>query len=96
LIDFLKKKKREVFQWSKQKQAVIAFEQLKVVITLAPMLVLPNFDGPFEVKTDASESGIGVFISQGKYPIAFLSKKLSPAMQKKSTYTSDFYVTFDG
>jgi len=86
LTDLLKK---EAFQWSEQ--ATIAFEQLKAVITSAPVLALPNFDRPFEVKTDASGSGIGAVLSQDKHPIAFFSKKLSPAIQKQSTYTCELY-----
>ena len=50
------------------------------------MLALPNFDLPSELETDASGSDIGTVSSQVKHPIAYFSKKLSPTMQKKSTY----------
>jgi len=86
LTDLLKK---EAFHWSdKAKQA---FQQLKKAITCQLVLVLPNFELPFEIETDASSIGIGAILKQGKHPIAYFSKKLSPAMQKQSAYTREFY-----
>ena len=57
---------------------------LKNKIQLAPMLVLPDFDKPFLLETDASKEGLGVVLSQkqddGRYQsIAFGSCSLTPA-----------------
>jgi len=65
--------KRETFHWSDKAEA--AFQQLKTVITPQPVLALPNFELPFEIETDASDNGIGVFLTQRKHPIAYFSKK---------------------
>ncbi|WVZ14926.1 hypothetical protein V8G54_012492 [Vigna mungo] len=71
--------------------AYATFEQLKLAITQAPVLAMPDFSKPFVLETDASGVGIGVVLSQEHHPIAFFSKKLSAAMQKQSTYTREFY-----
>ena len=86
LTDLLKKNS---FQWSDS--ASQAFLQLKKAMTSTPMLVIPNFREPFVLETDASGSGIGALLSQSQHPIAYFFKKLSPRMQKQSTYTREFY-----
>lgn len=44
--------KKYGFNWSEK--ANEAFEKLKVALTTAPMLILPNFSLPFMVETDAA------------------------------------------
>jgi hypothetical protein len=68
-----------------------AFEGVKHALTHAPVLVLPDFqaaqkDTPFEVVTDASLTGIGAVLLQGGRPIAFESKKFSPAERNYNTW----------
>jgi len=55
----------------------------------APVLALPDFSKPFILETHASGSGFGVILSQDSHPIAYFSKKLSPAAQKQSTYVRE-------
>ncbi|GAU10375.1 hypothetical protein TSUD_419040, partial [Trifolium subterraneum] len=86
LTDLLKK---EGFRWTTE--ATKAFEQLKVAITTAPVLALPQFSIPFTIETDASGTGIGAVLSQLGHPIAFFSKKMVPRMQKQSAYTREFF-----
>ncbi|WVZ09782.1 hypothetical protein V8G54_014312 [Vigna mungo] len=77
LTDLLKKNS---FHWSEL--ASKAFLQLKQAMTFAPVLAIPNFKEPFILETDAST----------KHAIlAYFSKKLSPRMQKQSTYAREFY-----
>lgn len=86
LTDLLKK---DSFKWGDT--ADKAFEALKLALTTAPVLAIPNFAAPFVLETDASGSSIGVVLSQNKHPIAYFSKKLSLRMQKQSAYAREFY-----
>ncbi|KAF5468711.1 hypothetical protein F2P56_012852 [Juglans regia] len=53
LITMLKK---DSFEWTIEARE--AFEELKQAMTKTPVFVLPNFEKPFEVYTDASNEGI--------------------------------------
>lgn len=81
--------KKDGFLWNSQ--ATEAFKNLKQAMTNAPVLALPDFDQPFILETDASDSGIGAILSQAKHLIAYFSRKLSPRMQKQSTYVRELY-----
>ena len=52
---------------------------LKQKLTSAPVLALPDFERPFDVTTDASIVAVGGELAQGGRPVAFFSKKLTPA-----------------
>ena len=71
-------------------EALTAFNQLKEAMTQAPVLALPDFSKPFIIETDASNSGIGAVLMQGKHPIAYFSKKLGVKSQNLSTYEKEF------
>ena len=55
----------------------------------APVLSLPDFEHQFEIKTDASNFGIGAVLQQRGHPIAFISRKLEPKWQKPSVYEKE-------
>ena len=45
----------------------------------APVLALPDYQQPFDLACDASLVAVGGELSQGGRPVAFYSKKLTPA-----------------
>jgi len=71
----------QVWTWSEKEQA--AFEDLKTMVTTAPMLVSPQESDLFRIEADSSDFATGAVLSQqsttdGKWhPVAFYSKSLS-------------------
>lgn len=75
-------KKNTEFVWGPEQCQ--AFQNLKNLLTEAPILAHPNFEKPFILQTDASGHGIGAVLSQKDennldHPIAFASRSLKPA-----------------
>jgi hypothetical protein len=67
------------FIWTSECQE--AFEKVKHALTNAPVLAPPELGKPFEVVSDASGVGLGAVVLQDGRPVAFESRKLSPAEQ---------------
>lgn len=44
----------------------MAFDKLKLALTSAPILTFPDFNEPFILDTDASDSAIGAVLSQNQ------------------------------
>lgn len=72
-------------------EASQAFAHIKSKLTTAPILVLPNFDLPFELHCDASKLGIGAVLSQQGRPVDYYSEKMAGARARYSTYDVEFY-----
>ena len=82
-------KKGAPFHWGPTQEN--AFNLLKEKLTNAPLLQLPDFGKPFELKCDASRIGIGgVLIQDGKH-VAYFSEKLSGPNLNYSTYDKELY-----
>ena len=81
-------KKNAPFVWGPSQDT--AFNELKNLLTHAPVLALPNFDKPFEIHCDASGNGIGGVLTQEKRPIAYFSEKLSGAQLNYPSMTKSY------
>jgi hypothetical protein len=81
-------KKHSLFIWTREHKA--AFRALKSALCQSPVLALPNFDKPFTIETDDSDSGIGAVLMQDRHPLAFFSKALGPKSHGLSAYEKEF------
>jgi hypothetical protein len=62
------------FNWSSKCNE--AFEQLKVLLTTAPVLAQSDIEKPFDVYCDASSNGLGCVLMQEGRVIAYASRQL--------------------
>jgi len=75
----------QVWTWSGREQ--MAFEDLKMAVTTAPVLMSPQDSEPFRVEADSSDFATGAILSQQStadrkwHPVAFYSKSLSSVEQ---------------
>jgi RNase H-like domain found in reverse transcriptase/Reverse transcriptase (RNA-dependent DNA polymerase)/Integrase zinc binding domain/Chromo (CHRromatin Organisation MOdifier) domain/Integrase core domain/Aspartyl protease/Eukaryotic translation initiation factor 3 subunit G len=63
-----------------------AFLKLKDTLVSPPVLAIPQFDKPFDVYTDASDNACGAVLIQETRPVAYFSKKFSPAERNYPTH----------
>ena len=80
-------KKNTEFEWNNE--ADVAFKMLKEKLIKTPILIPPNFEKPFIIRTDASRSGIGGVLMQKdeeriEKPIHFVSRALKKAEENYS------------
>jgi hypothetical protein len=89
LTNLLKKDKE--FKWTEE--ADKAFQDLKEHMSKTPVLHIPDYKLPFVVTTDASNFAVGAVISQdfgnGLQPVAFESRKMSPAEQNYAAHEKE-------
>ena len=80
LTDTLKKGTPNHILWNETMEN--AFDEIKCALTSAPILKLPDFNRPFQVAVDASDTGLGAVLTQmygdEKFPVIYLSRKLLP------------------
>ena len=73
-------KKEVEYKWTEKQQK--AFNELKELITTAPVVRYPDFNKPFLLYTDASLTGLGAVLAQKngneEYVIAYASRTLTP------------------
>ena len=77
------------FQWSAAAER--AFQQLKVALTTAPILRLPDFTKLFDLAADASGVGISVVLSQEAHAVYYFSERLSDMKTRYSNYDRELY-----
>uniref|UniRef100_A0A3B1KDF6 Gypsy retrotransposon integrase-like protein 1 n=1 Tax=Astyanax mexicanus TaxID=7994 RepID=A0A3B1KDF6_ASTMX len=84
LTALLKKDQPDEVQWSEDAQA--AFAALKKCLTSEPVLRNPDFNLPFILHTDASDTGLGAVLVQEfhgeEHPILYISRALNPAEKR--------------
>ncbi|KAK4511024.1 uncharacterized protein ATC70_012229 [Mucor velutinosus] len=78
--------KKRAIVWNDQCE--VSFKAIKQMLTSSPLLKLPDMRKPYRIETDSSDFGVGAVLlqedsdSSAWLPIAYESKKLSPAEQK--------------
>ena len=68
---------------------------MKRKITEKPILILLDFNKPFQVKCDASREDVGVVLSQEDRPVAYFSENLNETKKKYYSYDNEFYAVVD-
>ena len=86
-------KKGVLFEWTDECEE--AFEFLKLTLTQeGNILILPDYDAPFRIETDASKYGVGGVLSQMHknkwHPVSYFSKHLS----KTENASTRYYIGF--
>ena len=80
-------KKKQNWVWDIEQQT--AYEEIKRCLSNAPVLTCPDFEVPFVLQTDASNSGVGAVLTQTindeEHVISYASRTLSEAEIKYTT-----------
>ncbi|KAK1660558.1 hypothetical protein QYE76_048717 [Lolium multiflorum] len=77
-------KKDRKFEWTDKCEE--SFQQLKLRLTTAPILVMPDITKPFDVYCDASKIGLGCVLMQEGKVISYLSRQLKQHEQNYPTH----------
>ena len=72
-----------------------AFERLKQLCSLTPILAFANYKNPFKLHADASENGLGVVLYQKQddgtdHVIAYVSQTLSKSEKNYDAHKLEF------
>ena len=90
------KPKSQALTWSDTAQA--AFNATKDALAKASLLSYPTTDASTCLMTDASDTGVGAVLQQHFngtwHPIAFFSKKMSPAETRYSTFDRELLAVY--
>jgi hypothetical protein len=72
MTELLEKDKK--FEWMSACEA--SFQELKMRLTTAPILVMPDMEKPFSIYCDASGQGLGCVLMQDGHMLAYASRQL--------------------
>ena len=85
------------FAWAEPQQQ--AFDTLKQALCSAPVLLIPDPALPFTLSCDACNYAIGATLQQdqgnGLQPVAYRSRKLTPAERNWDTREKEFFALVD-
>lgn len=95
LTDKTKKHEPEHIRWNEECEN--AFNTLKEKLADKPVVVMPDLEIPFVIRTDASDRGLGAVLLQdqgkGPQPVAYASKKLNDAERNYATVEKECLAT---
>ena len=74
---------RKGIEWKWDIEQEQALDKIKKLLTTGPILACPDFHHPFQLETDASDTGLGAVLTQNinneNHVIAFASRSLNEA-----------------
>ncbi|XP_052723098.1 uncharacterized protein LOC128193518 [Vigna angularis] len=71
------------------------FQELKVKLTSAPVLILPDTSKPFEVYCDASHQGLGCVLMQDRRAVAYASRQLKKELNMRQRRWLEFLKDYE-
>ena len=82
------KNRKVLLNWSTEAQK--AFHEMRNILTTQPFLMLPKFNRPFTLETDACDYAVGAILSQTDdeeclRPVSYFSKSLKAVQRQYST-----------
>ena len=80
--------KKQTYNWKEDQQA--AFNEIKRLLASAPVLAMTDFEEPFIIHVDASDSGLGAVLMQEsgenlEHPIGYFSQKFNNSQRTYCT-----------
>jgi transposase InsO family protein len=75
--------KAHSFTWGPLQQQ--AFQEMRALMATDAILAFPDHNIPFDIETDASDYQLGAVIKQRGRPVAYYSRRLTPAQQNYTT-----------
>ena len=88
-------RKNKPWNWTSLQQN--AFDELKRILSSAPVLLIPNISRPFSIMTDASLLTAGAILlqsdaNQDLHPCAYFSRTFTPTQQNYDIYDRELLV----
>ena len=74
---------KTVFEWNAACDK--AFDEMKALAAMDTLLRYPDHNKPFHIETDSSDYQLGAVILQEGHPVAYYSRKLTPAQMNYTT-----------
>ncbi len=74
---------KSTFEWNEACDK--AFEEMKALAVMDTLLRYPDHNKGFKLETDSSDYQLGAVILQEGYPVAYYSRKLTPAQMNYTT-----------
>jgi hypothetical protein len=76
--------KGKAFEWMPRREA--SYQELKKILTTAPVLTMPDMEKPFLIYCDACGQGLGCVLMQDGHAVAYASRQLRKHEEKYPTH----------